>query len=53
MINYKVNQNFSVNLGFEVSYKEILAAVENLNEFLSSLTSANITNWGAIPASWR
>jgi len=39
MINYKVNQNFSVNLGFEVSYKEVLAAVENLNTFLSSLPS--------------
>ena len=39
MISYKVNQNFSVNLGFEVSYKEVLAAVENLNAFLSSLPS--------------
>ena len=39
MINYKVNKNFSVNLGFEVSYKEVLAAVENLNAFLSSLPS--------------
>lgn len=39
MINYKINPNFSVNLGFDVSYKEVLAAVESLNAFLSSLPS--------------
>lgn len=37
MIGYKVNRNFRVNLGFEVSYKEVLIAVENLNVFLSTL----------------
>jgi len=40
MVNYEVNQNFSVNLGFEVSYKEVLAAVGSLNAFLSSLPSS-------------
>ena len=39
MINYKVNHNFSINLGFEVSSKEVLVAAENLNAFLSSLPS--------------
>jgi len=39
MINYKGDHNFSVNLGFEMSYKEVLAAVTNLNAFLCSLPS--------------
>lgn len=39
MINYKVNKKFNTNLGFAVSYKEVLAAVENLNAFLASLPS--------------
>jgi hypothetical protein len=38
-IEYKVNQQFNIKLGFEVSHIEVLAAVENTNAFLCSLPS--------------
>lgn len=37
MINYKVNTNFVRNLGFDVSHKEILLAVNSVNDFLCTL----------------
>lgn len=36
-MNYKINRNFNRNLGFQVSYQEILVAVNNLNAFLATL----------------
>jgi hypothetical protein len=37
MIPYKVNTNFQKKLGFDVTHKEILIAVQNVNEFLCTL----------------
>ena len=38
-MNYKINTNFNKNLGFQVSYNEILESVQNLNLFLATLPS--------------
>ena len=37
MINYKINSRFQKNLGFDISYNEILSAVESVNTFLCTL----------------
>lgn len=37
MINYKINTNFSKNLGFDITHNDILSAVNGVNTFLLSL----------------
>lgn len=38
MITYKINTSFNKNLGFEISYQQILQATLSVNDFLHTLT---------------